>query len=158
MILNKVLKAAQAMIFTIVEYKSSEGSSLRERGPFPRKVQEKYTLELVATSKGSFVLDLGLPLSVSPDIHKSTFRVFLEKKGFKLKETHHHMYTFYVEGKKTSIRTRLSHGKKEYDDYLLEQMSKQLKLSKEQLLEFIDCPMSFQDYVKVLIDTNRLKV
>ncbi|WP_438316143.1 hypothetical protein [Sporosarcina sp. FA9] len=82
----------------------------------------------------------------------------LEKKGLKLKETHHHMYTFYVDGKKTSIRTRLSHGKKEYDDHLLGQMAKQLKVSKDQLLNFIDCPMSFEDYKKVLIDNGVLGV
>ncbi|WP_438316140.1 hypothetical protein [Sporosarcina sp. FA9] len=77
-VLNKVLKAAQATIFTIGEYKSSDGSSSRERGPFPRKVQESYTLELVATSKGSFVMDLDLPQGVSPEIQKSTFQIFHE--------------------------------------------------------------------------------
>lgn len=57
----------------------------------------------------------------------------LQKKGFQLKQSQHR-FCIQVEGKKTSIRTRLSHGVKEYDDHLLGQMVKQVKLPKEDLL------------------------
>ncbi|WP_342508893.1 hypothetical protein [Sporosarcina sp. FSL K6-2383] len=84
-------------------------------------------------------------------------RSSLEKKGFSLKETHHFMYTLYVDGKKTSIRTRLSHGLKEYDDHLLGQMSKQLAVTKEELLDLIDCPMSYESYVELLRNKQAIK-
>lgn len=82
----------------------------------------------------------------------------LGKKGFELKQTHHRMYTLFVEGKRTSIRTRISHGLKEYDDHLLGQMAKQVKLTKEQLLELIDCPMSEEQYRKILLDSGAIEL
>ena len=82
----------------------------------------------------------------------------LSKKGFVLKQSHHRFYTLYIDGKRTSIRTRLSHGAKEYDDHLLGQMSKQVKLTKEQVLELIDCPMSEERYKEILIDSGFVKI
>lgn len=74
----------------------------------------------------------------------------LTKKGFVLKQSHHRNYVLHVNGKKTSIRTRISRGSKEYDDHLLGQMAKQVKLSKENLLQLIDCPLSEKEYKDIL--------
>jgi len=75
----------------------------------------------------------------------------LLKKGFKV-ELRHHKYLFFHDekGKKTLVRTRLSHGNKEYDDGLLSQMKKQLHLDKQQLLDLIDCPMTYKMYLELL--------
>jgi hypothetical protein len=79
-------------------------------------------------------------------IKTQNIRRSLLKKGFMQAQTHHEMYYYAIEGKKTSIRTRLSHGAKEYDDYLLGQMAVQLKLEKMEFLGLIDCSLSGEGY------------
>ena len=58
----------------------------------------------------------------------------------------HHIY----KGKKTGISTKTSHGSeryKEYQDPLLSKIKRQLKLdSKEELKDFLFCPMSGEEY------------
>lgn len=80
----------------------------------------------------------------------------LSSKGFEGQESHHHMFWFKHDGKKTSIRTRLSHGIAEYGDNLLGQMAKQLHLSKGQLVEFVSCTLSEQQYREQLIAKKHL--
>lgn len=83
----------------------------------------------------------------------------LLKKGFVQKETHHSYYLLFVNGKKTSIRTRLSHGSSEYGPNLLSQVKKQLGLkTMEELDDFINCPMSGEAYVELLLDRKVLKL
>jgi len=75
----------------------------------------------------------------------------LEKKGFKKVSTHHHIFFYYtLQGVKTSIRTKISHGKREYDDILLKQISKQLKIEKGELDQLIDCPLGQKEYEEIL--------
>jgi predicted RNA binding protein YcfA (HicA-like mRNA interferase family) len=52
----------------------------------------------------------------------------LEKKGFVQAEGDHTFLIFYVNGKKTSIHTKVSHGSNEINDYLINKMSIQIKL------------------------------
>jgi len=82
------------------------------------------------------------------DIKKS-----LLAKGFEYKEGgKHELYILKHENKMQALGTKLSHGsnKSEYDDNLLGKMSKQLLLSKSELLNLIDCPMDQDEYLKVL--------
>ena len=75
----------------------------------------------------------------------------LEKKGFIKVVTHHKRFYFNNnEGKRTEVRTYISHGKKEINDYLIESMSKQTKLSKEQFINLINCPLSKDEYIEIL--------
>jgi hypothetical protein len=69
----------------------------------------------------------------------------LSKKGFKLQNSHHKLYIYFVNGKKTGIRTFISHGKSEYGDNLLNKMKDQLKLSRQQFDDLIQCPMSKEE-------------
>ena len=73
-------------------------------------------------------------------------------KGFVKTNTHHRMLRFKLDGKVLSnIKTRLSHGAKEYDDNLLGEMKKQLRFeNKEQLMDFIECPLSQEIYIDIL--------
>jgi hypothetical protein len=80
----------------------------------------------------------------------SRIRTSLLRKGFVSDQTHHEMLWLHVDGKKTSVRTRLSHGGKEYGSSLLGLMARQLHLSREQLDDLISCPMTMQDYVAML--------
>jgi len=46
-------------------------------------------------------------------------RAALLSKGFMADDTHHEMFWLVVDGRKSSIRTRISHGVAEYGDNLL---------------------------------------
>ena len=80
----------------------------------------------------------------------STIRAALGNKGFRKVEKHHEMLWYYVGERKTSVRTRISHGAQEYGDALLGQMARQLQLCKGDLLALIDCPMTKEAYLEVL--------
>ena len=60
------------------------------------------------------------------------------------------MYWLVVEGKKRHVYTRISHSGKEYGDRLLQALSKQLHLTRSELTEFANCPLSREDYVNLL--------
>ena len=75
----------------------------------------------------------------------------LENKGFKRDNTHHIYYELYVEGKRTRVKTFISHGKKEYDKNLMSELKRQLHFpTKDQAELFFDCPMKFEEYVDLL--------
>lgn len=84
-------------------------------------------------------------------------KVLLEK-GFERVDTHHKLYWLWVDDKRTGIRTRISHGKKEYDDNLLGMMARQLKLRKKQFVSFLDCPLTKEQYIQLLIDAGEIKL
>ncbi len=83
---------------------------------------------------------------------RSQIRRSLETKGFVLRDGDHEYYSFYLNSKKTSIRTKLSRGAayKDYSDQLLGDIAHQLSLTRQELLEFIDCPMSEKEYARLL--------
>jgi hypothetical protein len=81
----------------------------------------------------------------------------LRKKGFVPYEGNHTFYFLHVRGKKTSIRTKISHGATEYGLDLLGQMSKQLHLERAEFEQLVDCPVSHQDYVAMLVERGKLK-
>ena len=82
----------------------------------------------------------------------------LRGKGFRKSNTHHEMYWFYVGGRKTSVRTRLSHGVSEYGDSLLGQMARQLHLTRTDLGELIECPLKEDQYRQKLISGGHIRV
>ena len=81
----------------------------------------------------------------------------LLSKGFRQKDGNHKFFYFYYKGKKSSIFTKTSHSSKEIDDYLIKQMSKQLKLEKAEFLKFASCTLSEPAYVQILIREGFLK-
>lgn len=84
----------------------------------------------------------------------------LQSKGFKKVNSSHKIYYFYHNGKKTSIRTKLSHGSsyKAYPDKLLDLVKKQLHLdTMRQLKDFCYCPLSEADYIRLLTSKKKLK-
>ncbi|MHB8566714.1 MAG: hypothetical protein ACYC9U_06400 [Nitrososphaerales archaeon] len=74
----------------------------------------------------------------------------LKKKGFELSQGDHRFFVLYVNGKKTSVWTKVSHSGKEINDNLIHAMSAQLRLDKKQFLDLIECPLSKEDYVHEL--------
>ena len=83
----------------------------------------------------------------------------LNKKGF-IKDpdkNHHKFYYLEVDGKKQSIHTYFSHGKSEYNQYLMGEMKKQLKFNDTDKAEdFFDCPMSKEQYVEMLKELGEI--
>ncbi len=74
----------------------------------------------------------------------------LVKKGFReTRDSHHYLYVYYLDGKKTSIRTFVSHGSKDYSGALLGKMKNQLGLTKEQLHDLIKCPLSKEELYEI---------
>lgn len=82
----------------------------------------------------------------------------LERKGFAPNGSDHKVLRLYVNGKKTRIRTHLSHGLHEYGDNLLAIVARQLKLRRKQLDDLIDCPLSGEAYVNLLISSGEVKL
>ena len=76
----------------------------------------------------------------------------LTKKGFiQIADSDHQVFQLHVNGKKVSVNTFYSHGARECDDYILGRMAKQLRLSRALLDALIDCPLSTEAYIEVLI-------
>lgn len=80
----------------------------------------------------------------------------LLRKGFAFRDNHHRFLHFLHHGEPTGLRTHLSHGVDEYGASLLAKVSKQLYLSKAELLRLIDCEMSGEEYAALLAERGIL--
>ncbi len=82
----------------------------------------------------------------------------LLSKGFRKHENDHTYYVLYIRGKRTSIRTKLSHGSREYNDTLLSLIKRQLRMPSLQfLLDYVDCKADKEDYVTHLIEKEEIR-
>ena len=86
-----------------------------------------------------------------------TVKSSLLNKGFEQRENDHDFFHLYYNGKKTSIRTKVSHGESEIDDHLIDQMKKQTKLTKSEFLDLVNCPLSKDEYFKILLEAGHIK-
>jgi hypothetical protein len=84
-------------------------------------------------------------------------RAALLSKGFVADDTHHGMFWLVVDGKKTSIRTRISHGVAEYGDNLLALIARQVGLSNRELYSLVDCTMDGEKLKRLLVDRGRIR-
>lgn len=76
-------------------------------------------------------------------------------KGFREVTGRHRKFVLYHQGKRTSIRTELSHGSKTVEGNLLGAIKRQLRLdSIDQLSNLIKCPMEYEDYIAFLQSKN----
>jgi len=77
-------------------------------------------------------------------------RTNLIKKGFKEDDKRDHIWLNYIspDGKKTTVRTKISHGKSSIGDPLIAKMAKQTHLSKADFLELVNCTLSGEDYYR----------
>jgi hypothetical protein len=67
------------------------------------------------------------------------------------------MFYLFVEGRRTYVRTRLSHGAREYGDNLLAAVAKEMKLRRRELDAFLNCPLDHAEYVKLLVERGVLQ-
>lgn len=83
----------------------------------------------------------------------------LMKKGFRESVGDHKFYTYYTsDGLMTSIYTKISHSADDVSDSLLSLMAKQVRLSKNKFLEFVDCTIPQDIYQKLLIAEGVIKL
>jgi hypothetical protein len=81
----------------------------------------------------------------------------LQRKGFVPASGDHTFLFLHVNGKKSSVRTKVSHGSGEYGDNLLKHVARQLWLSNNELDQLFDCPLTAERYVEILFEKNILK-
>lgn len=78
----------------------------------------------------------------------------LQAKGFQLeRSTNHEYYRLYVDGRASSVRTKVSHGSKgelNANSPLMRKYQGQLQLEKHLLEALFDCPLSGAEYVQLL--------
>lgn len=74
----------------------------------------------------------------------------LERKGFIRSEGDHSHFVLYLHGKRTLIRTKISHGDSEIGDRLIGLMSCQLGLDKKKFMDLIYCPLTLDGYIEEL--------
>ena len=77
-------------------------------------------------------------------------RSALLRKGFSAHHTDHERFRFQADGLNVPIKPFLSHGGMEYGDRLLGLLARQMKLSKAELMRFIDCRMDGAEYLEIL--------
>ena len=66
------------------------------------------------------------------------------------------MLWFVVQGRCTSIHTWVSHWQRKLDDRPLRLMAGELHLSRAKLLKFVECQISYEDYLRRMIDGGHL--
>jgi len=76
-------------------------------------------------------------------------RALVNKLGFEKRETHHHVYRLWLEGKLVA-RTYISHGGRELSRYHVSQMAKQCRLSTGEFVDAVRCPLTREDYYRLL--------
>ena len=66
------------------------------------------------------------------------------------------MFYLYAEGERTYVRTRLSHGAREYGDSLLRAVAREMHLRRRELDAFIECPLERTAFVRLLVERGVL--
>lgn len=80
----------------------------------------------------------------------------LLKKGFRKKDTHHAYFHLWIGDKKTVVYTKLSHGSNEVSDQLVSEMARQVKLTRKQFCDLVDCPLSQESYIELLRNSGHV--
>ena len=79
----------------------------------------------------------------------------LLKKGFELRESHHHYFEFWHEGKLIA-KTRSSHNNQGINDYLIKSMASGCQMPKKFFIEFCKCTKNKEDYIELLLEKGDL--
>jgi hypothetical protein len=78
----------------------------------------------------------------------------LLRKGFEEVRTHQTMLWFTVQGRRASIHTWLGHGQRKLHDRLVRLIAKKLHLSMIALPTFVECEMSYREYLDLMVDRD----
>ena len=89
-------------------------------------------------------------------IQARTVRRGLTSKGFDEVNRGDIFYHFVVNGKKSGIHTMMSHGETYCGTKYLTTMARQLGLKRDELVQLVECPLSRDEYEKLLRGRGRL--
>lgn len=78
----------------------------------------------------------------------------LTKKGFKKTEGDHHIYFLWHNGKKTAVRTKISHNVADIHDRDCGYIARQMKITGPQFKNFVDCRLEAAAYCQILLDAK----
>lgn len=67
------------------------------------------------------------------------------KLEFERRDSHHCIYRLYLDGQ-LAARTFLSHGQRELTGFHIGQMAKQMRLSRREFLDAVECPLGREAY------------
>ena len=81
----------------------------------------------------------------------------LTTKGFRKVDKDHHFYFLCVDGRMTSIRTKISHGEREISDTNCGLMARQMRITTPQFKQFVDCKLVQDAYVELLVQSGHLE-
>lgn len=70
----------------------------------------------------------------------------LTSKGFREVDGDHKRLVYYSGGKKTEVRTKVSHSSRDVGEDLIHQMAKQTRLSKPEFVDLVECTMAGDVY------------
>ncbi len=88
-----------------------------------------------------------------PTYRTQDFEAALERLGFQRDKTHHNMFWYYYDSRKTSLRTRTSQGEKEFDESMLSMRRRQLgNITKAQFLDLMNGLLTPEAYLQHLLD------
>lgn len=71
------------------------------------------------------------------------------KLEFERHDSHHRIYRLYLDGQ-LAVRTFLSHGQRELTDFHIGQMAKQMRLSRREFLNAVECSLSKEAYYALI--------
>jgi hypothetical protein len=67
------------------------------------------------------------------------------KLGFERHDPHHRIYRLYLNGRLVA-RIFISHGQRELTDYHTDKAAKQMRLSRSEILNAVECPLDGEAY------------
>jgi hypothetical protein len=71
------------------------------------------------------------------------------KLNLKLRSTGHN-YGWLIVNRNKILRVHYSHGKGDIPEKIIQKIRGQLRLSKRDFKDLIDCPLSYDDYIAIL--------
>jgi len=76
-------------------------------------------------------------------------KALITKLGFERRDSHHRIYRLYLDGQ-LAARTFISHGQRELTSYHIGQMAKQMRLSRREFLDAVECPLDREAYYTLI--------
>lgn len=95
---------------------------------------------------GCEISSCGISLKMGKTYTGSEIERGLKRKGFVEELNDHRYLRFVFNGKKTHIRTMVSHSRKDVTNYILARMAEQCALSIREFRSLVDCALGEDEY------------
>ena len=76
-------------------------------------------------------------------------KALVTKLDFERRDSHHRLYRLHLDGQLVA-RTFVSHGQRELTSYHLGKMARQMRLSRREFLDAIECPLDREAYYTLI--------